>query len=155
MTRMMMWSAVVLLLATSSMVRAQEPPTGRACPVPIFAFEKGAKGFVPDTTWYGFGDGITGARATRGKDAWVVDYTWFRMSTSLDRIWSYAQMESLETVGLVDSSVSVGTVNWRTVLHAASAKEARERAALRRPAAAPEDLWRAVRRNVTVKKASG
>lgn len=54
-------------------LNSNAPP--RACPVPILVRDKGSKGIEPDTTWYGFGPAITGARAKGSKDRWVVDYT--------------------------------------------------------------------------------
>ena len=141
---MLIAAGAVTFLSLSTDAEELPPAGARACPAPITVTSKELKGARPDTTWYGFGPGVAGCRILNRKKEWLVEYTWFRLSTDLHTLRSYSDMDSLQAKGLLDSTTTVGTANYRSRVRAESPAEAKAAAVVAQPKAPPKPLLKAI-----------
>ena len=84
--------------------------------------------------------GIT-ARPLRAREgAWAVDYSWLYLHRSPVRLYTFEEMDSLATVGVIDDETVVGVAVYRVPLEAPSFGELAPLALASKPDRYPDEL---------------
>ena len=126
--------AVVLCVAIWRRGEAQSAPSAggtdasmRICRLGSFS-DRAYRSAITDSAWRPLTSGVAGSQVLNKHHRWALDFYWFQSSNFAGRLLTIGQMQELARTGVVNDTMKFDVVNYRCVVRANSADEARRAA---------------------------